>query len=343
MTLTFDENVRLRMAYANYTGYLEVQEDNAIHHLQGTGVVEYETDRVHFYLSAGSSGSAWADGNPNTNPDQPPNIPSFDSFSNPSNGATVLWSFSELDETPVLPGQSVLTPIKCGTSLPTDDGEPPVTTDPDNSAAVNLTMPIVGDLGHTGKIFGGIPIQVLAGPSAGARVTGYTLTSEHEPLTSIVIPSLPAGGENLSISFNEQTLPVVAEQEIDFGPGGAREFTISGFDPTAPNFTAADLVMGLQFAEEGLASLTAIPTLYIPPGDFSEDGLVNAADNVTWRKGLATGRYTEDDYNTWRANFGAPAGGAAAGAHSPMQSAIPEPSALALAALAIALSLFLRK
>jgi hypothetical protein len=78
-------------------------------------------------------------------------------------------------------------------------------------------------------------------------------------------------------------------------------------------------------------------------GDFNSDATVDAADYVAWRKGLAIGEYGAGDYNTWRANFGAPAARAAAGAHSSRQSAIPEPTGLALAALALVPLLFRRK
>jgi len=47
------------------------------------------------------------------------------------------------------------------------------------------------------------------------------------------------------------------------------------------------------------------------PGDFNEDGRVDAADYVVWRKGLGS-IYTLTHYHVWRAHFGAaPAGEAA--------------------------------
>jgi hypothetical protein len=39
------------------------------------------------------------------------------------------------------------------------------------------------------------------------------------------------------------------------------------------------------------------------PGDFNNNGTVDAADYVVWRKGLGT-TYTQTDYDTWRTNFG---------------------------------------
>jgi hypothetical protein len=72
-------------------------------------------------------------------------------------------------------------------------------------------------------------------------------------------------------------------------------------------------------------------------GDYNGDGIVDAADYSVWRKGFATGTHSQADYNSWRSNFGATAAGTAAGAHSALQQAVPEPTALALAELALAL------
>ena len=61
-------------------------------------------------------------------------------------------------------------------------------------------------------------------------------------------------------------------------------------------------------------------------GDFNGDGKVDAADYVTWRKGLGT-IYTQNDYNVWRAHFGQTAG---SGAGATANGAVPEPATLVL-------------
>ena len=58
-------------------------------------------------------------------------------------------------------------------------------------------------------------------------------------------------------------------------------------------------------------------------GDFNSDGRVDAADYITWRKGLGT-TYMPSDYNKWRANFGATLDGAGAAAGDLV--VIPEPT-----------------
>jgi hypothetical protein len=70
-------------------------------------------------------------------------------------------------------------------------------------------------------------------------------------------------------------------------------------------------------------------------GDFNDDGNVDAADYIVWRKGFSTGVYTEDDYSTWRENFGAPAAGAGAVAHSASPAIVPEPAGTALGLLGL--------
>jgi hypothetical protein len=78
----------------------------------------------------------------------------------------------------------------------------------------------------------------------------------------------------------------------------------------------------------------------LPPGDFNQDGTVDAADYVVWRKGLGT-TYTQDDYDTWRANFGTSlsAGSGSAGytlsaSAESLPAAVPEPSTLMIACIA---------
>jgi hypothetical protein len=72
-----------------------------------------------------------------------------------------------------------------------------------------------------------------------------------------------------------------------------------------------------------------------PPGDFNTDGVIDAADYVVWRDRLGT-TFTLADYEVWRTHFGQPANSsdtfqrAASGS-----AAVPEPTILAIAALAI--------
>jgi hypothetical protein len=66
----------------------------------------------------------------------------------------------------------------------------------------------------------------------------------------------------------------------------------------------------------GDVTLTAAPSL---PGDFNNDGTVDAADYVVWRKTDGT----PAGYNTWRTHFGEPAG---SGAGDSANATVPEPA-----------------
>jgi hypothetical protein len=69
------------------------------------------------------------------------------------------------------------------------------------------------------------------------------------------------------------------------------------------------------------------------PGDFNNDGAVDAADYVVWRKNFSGDQAM---YDAWRANFGSslgPGSGAVLPSAAPLSAAVPEPATHALAAL----------
>ncbi|HEY3395990.1 MAG TPA: PEP-CTERM sorting domain-containing protein, partial [Lacipirellulaceae bacterium] len=72
-------------------------------------------------------------------------------------------------------------------------------------------------------------------------------------------------------------------------------------------------------------------------GDFNDDGAIDAADYVVWRKGLGT-KYTSNDYDVWRAHFGE-----TAGIGSLFHASVPEPATSLLLILATAISCLLRR
>jgi concanavalin A-like lectin/glucanase superfamily protein len=70
------------------------------------------------------------------------------------------------------------------------------------------------------------------------------------------------------------------------------------------------------------------------PGDFNNDGAVNAADYVVWRKSIGT----QEGYNLWRTNFGR-----TSGSGSGVGGPIPEPSLLAMLVAVAAVGLLARR
>jgi hypothetical protein len=73
------------------------------------------------------------------------------------------------------------------------------------------------------------------------------------------------------------------------------------------------------------------------PGDYNQNGTVDAADYVVWRKtdGSSAG------YNLWRNNFGEPAG---SGSGASANATVPEPATLVMLILvAVGMGLRLRQ
>jgi hypothetical protein len=147
--------------------------------------------------------------------------------------------------------------------------------------------------------------------------------------------------------FNTTTMTTVSMRLDDARLEPAPEFTTPG-DEMLTDFNLYYLGV-VTNAGEGLVDLeiesirVLLPGAAGLPGDFNENGAVDAADYVLWRDRLGTannlpngisppGSVTPADYNHWRANFGRTAGG---GASLGQAAAVPEPSACLLCGLAV--------
>lgn len=144
--------------------------------------------------------------------------------------------------------------------------------------------------------------------------------------------------------------PVFSTNTSNGGAGDAR-FAI-GLTDAAP--TADTAITGYQDDVRvygnvlDLAALEAVrlanlPSISVLTGDYSDNGVVDAADYTVWRDALGTstalpnedlsvtpGMVTDEDYGVWKTNFGnANASGAA------LSAQVPEPSALVLLGLGL--------
>jgi fibronectin-binding autotransporter adhesin len=129
-----------------------------------------------------------------------------------------------------------------------------------------------------------------------------------------------------------------------FAPAAGSSFDILDFIPgnlsgTFASLSLPSLAAGLtwnisQLYMNGLLSVVSVGL----PGDYNNNGVVDAADYVVWRKGLGT-TYTQSDYNVWRTHFGQTAG---SGAGASTNAAVPEPTTLVLLMFA-AIGLWLRR
>jgi hypothetical protein len=83
--------------------------------------------------------------------------------------------------------------------------------------------------------------------------------------------------------------------------------------------------------------LTGVPPLAM--GDFNNDGMIDAADYVVWRKTNGT----QDAYNAWRTHFGTSLGNGAHASGTTGVSTVPEPAALFLLLFGAAVLLHWRR
>lgn len=143
---------------------------------------------------------------------------------------------------------------------------------------------------------------------------------EHDQLTASRFAFL---GGVLSVGLVDSFTPQVGQMFalITAGEGVQGEFDNlllpAGFDWSV-DYTSTEVRLTVEALVAGL------------PGDFNNDGRVDLGDYTVWRDNLGV-TYTAADYQTWREHFGQTqaAGGIA-------QTAVPEPSAALLAALALA-------
>jgi hypothetical protein len=126
----------------------------------------------------------------------------------------------------------------------------------------------------------------------------------------------------------------------DVSPIAASTSTIDNvehlyFSTTAQGHYTLD-VRSLAGAVEPVAYSLAwnvvLPNTFLP-GDYNQNGVVDAADFVVWRKGLGS-TFTQDDYDVWRTHLGEAAAGFSTTDFSSF--AVPESTPLALFFLAAA-------
>jgi hypothetical protein len=111
--------------------------------------------------------------------------------------------------------------------------------------------------------------------------------------------------------------------------GVAIDLTELGVAPSAQVSTVRIGSLGTERSVDPVLFMGINSAAASIPGDFNNDGTVDAADYVVWRNGLGTG-YTQADYDVWRAHFGVTRGAAA------VRAVVPEPGSIALASLALA-------
>jgi autotransporter-associated beta strand protein len=200
-----------------------------------------------------------------------------------------------------------------------------------------VTVNAAGTLGGNGTVLGNVTNSGIASPgtSVGALHLGGTYTQTATGRLDIELASLA--------SYDRLILSGAATLS-----GTLAVSLTSGFMPQAGNtfeIVTATGLGGTQFTTTNLPTLSgslgwsvnydadSVTLAVTTAGDFNNNGKVDGADYVVWRKGLGT-TFQQSDYGVWRSNFGTPGAAAAA--------SVPEPAACSLVGLA-ALTLLARR
>lgn len=202
----------------------------------------------------------------------------------------------------------------------------------------------------------GLFIEPIARPVAGAepaenRVMWYwnpetELVERALPATRLQIRKTPTMHTTLLAGSETAPPPLQLAAPVSSDMGFHNHLVFYAIDESAPagaygffarltsnRYAPSDsflLVLnhGVFDYDQMTAAALAINLAAALPGDFNDDGRVDAADYTVWRDGLG-GDYTANDYETWQSHFGQPNGG---GAHSASPAAaVPEPAGIALA------------
>ncbi len=162
----------------------------------------------------------------------------------------------------------------------------------------------------------------LAGGRLEIEIGGLSPGVGFDQLTATGMTTLDGA---LDVSFIDGFVPAAGHSfEVHRADGGIfGEFATTSL-PTLPsgldwNVVYSNFAVLLQVSAAGLT------------GDFNQDGAVDAADYVVWRKSGGS----QDGYNAWRTNFGRTAG---RGAGASTNAAVPEPASLILMILAASVS-----
>jgi hypothetical protein len=162
---------------------------------------------------------------------------------------------------------------------------------------------VQGDLFH---LEGGEIAIDLGGHTAGEDYDTLDVLGKIELQGDLVVTLADAGGGPFAPSFGDSFSILTASQGVT-----------GQFGAVVLPALAGGLVWDLDYLPNEV-------TLSVSSsGDFNEDGAVNAADYVTWRKRSGA----QAEYETWRANYGTtPVGGASGRVEASLQGAVPEPS-----------------
>jgi serralysin len=218
-------------------------------------------------------------------------------------------------------------------SIGTDGGESVVTAEMSDFVSINRSADI--DV-FSFSVTGASQVNVTMTP------LGFSYAHQAQGLGSTTIQSDRVGDLALEVRQNGVSLGIsnggglgVAET-LGFATAGAGNYTVH-----VTGTTTATQLYRLDVAVTSLAL----------PGDYTGDGLVDAADYTRWRDTLGgtmdlaadgdgSGAVDPADYGVWASAYGSASPGAAHGAATQPFGAVPEPGALWLAGIGVLFARF---
>jgi fermentation-respiration switch protein FrsA (DUF1100 family) len=114
---------------------------------------------------------------------------------------------------------------------------------------------------------------------------------------------------------------------IDLDGGGSSTMVMNFYNDASASHVLNSPSDGTERAVGDNLAVFALPN-----GDYNQDGVIDAADYVVWRKSIGG----QPAYDAWRSQFGNAASGLGSGA------AVPEPATWNFAVLALLISLGVR-
>ena len=199
----------------------------------------------------------------------------------------------------------------------------------------------------------GFGVELFASGVFNENLRGMLLTQGEDGVQDPGEGTIGFGG-NSGLPFQTGTIASYQLQNLNFGPyspgpaGGSANppdpssvfprqsgpFTLvtSASDSPSGGGTIRGFTLGYDVTYDISAAGIS------PPGDYNNNGSVDAADYVVWKKaegtntdlpndGTLTGTVGAGHYNLWRANFGQPSG---SGAGSVAEAGVPEPATVVM-------------
>ncbi len=175
--------------------------------------------------------------------------------------------------------------------------------------------------------------DVVLGTASTLRMElgGSTVGSQYDQIN--VAGKLTLGG-TLEITLINGFIPTLG-QSFDLLNWG----TVAGAFASLQLPSVPGLVWNTSQLSAGIVSIVAAGI----PGDYNNNGVVDAADYVLWRENPSAYGGSPAGYNTWRTNIGQTAGSGTGSSLGFTDTSVPEPAGIVLLAVAAASLLGARK